>query len=107
MYKMDWDRYYQDQINKSNYNRLNKVSDFTGNQTESFIRSFGTKGQEGRFLNPFWGVQKLSQQVSSLIADETKNETLEKFINNQNEEVKNEMIKVKNTTKKRLKQNHS
>ena len=27
MYRMDWDRYYQDKINKSNYNRLNKVSD--------------------------------------------------------------------------------
>ena len=36
MYKMDWDRYYQDQINKSNNNRLNKVSDFTVNQTGSF-----------------------------------------------------------------------
>ena len=42
MYKMDWDRYYQDQINKSNNNRLNKVSDFTGNQTGGFIRPFGT-----------------------------------------------------------------
>ena len=41
MYKMDLDRYYQDQINKSTYNRLNKVSDFTENQT---------KGQEGGFL---------------------------------------------------------
>ena len=39
---MDWDRYYQDQINKSNNKRLNKVSDFTGNQTGDFIRSFGT-----------------------------------------------------------------
>ena len=34
---MDWDRYYQDQINKSSNNRLNKVSDFTGNQTGGFI----------------------------------------------------------------------
>ena len=41
MYKMDWDRYYQDQINKSTDNRLNKVSYFTGNQTGGFIRSFG------------------------------------------------------------------
>ena len=39
---MDWDRYNQDQINKSNNNRLNKVSDFSGNQTGGFIRSFGT-----------------------------------------------------------------
>ena len=38
---MDWDRYYQDQINKSNNIILNKVSDFTGNQTGG-IRSFGT-----------------------------------------------------------------
>ena len=58
---MDWDRYYQDQLNKSYNNRLNKVSDFTGNQTRGFIRSFGTKRQEGGFFNPFWGVKKLSQ----------------------------------------------
>ena len=38
---MDWERYYQDQINKSNNKRLNKVSDFAGNQTGGFIRSFG------------------------------------------------------------------
>ena len=42
MYKMDWERYYQDQINKSTNNRLNKVSDFTGNQTGGFIKPFGT-----------------------------------------------------------------
>ena len=39
---MDWDRYYQDQIDKSAKSRLNKVSDFTGNQTGGFIRPFGT-----------------------------------------------------------------
>ena len=39
--KMDWERYYQDQIIKSTNNRLNKVEDFTGNQTGGFIRSFG------------------------------------------------------------------
>ena len=38
---MDWERYYQDQINKSNNKRLNKVSDFAGNQTGGFMRSFG------------------------------------------------------------------
>ena len=43
---MDWDIYYQDQINKSNNNILNNVSDFTGNQTGGFIGSFG-EGQEG------------------------------------------------------------
>ena len=30
---MDWNRYFQDQINKSNNKTLNKVSDFTGNHT--------------------------------------------------------------------------
>ena len=39
---MDWERYYLDQINKYNNNRLIKVSDFTGNQTGGFIRFFGT-----------------------------------------------------------------
>jgi len=38
---MEWERYYQDQINKSNNKRLNKVSDFAGNQTGGFMRSFG------------------------------------------------------------------
>ena len=52
---MDWVKYYQDQINKSTYNRLNKVEDFTGNQ-----QVFKGKGQEGGFLTPFGGVQKLS-----------------------------------------------
>ena len=33
---MDWVKYYQDQINKSTNNRLNKVEDFTGNQTGGF-----------------------------------------------------------------------
>ena len=33
---MDWERYYQDQINKSNNKRLNKVSDFARNQTGGF-----------------------------------------------------------------------
>ena len=42
MYKMYWDTYYQDQINKSNNKRLNKLSDFTGNQTGGYIRSLGT-----------------------------------------------------------------
>ena len=37
IYKMDWVRYYQDQINKSTNNILNKVSDFTGTQTGGFI----------------------------------------------------------------------
>ena len=149
--RMDWDRYYQDKINKYNDNILNKVSNFTGNQTGCFIRSFGTffweqyaklrkwlhpedyqravdenyqrvkeenkekrkklverrkkiselygEGQERGFFNPFSGVQKLSQQVSNLIADETKNKTIEKFIDNQNEKVKNEMIKVKDSVK--------
>ena len=91
---MDWVKYYQDQINKSTYNRLNKVEDFTGNQ-----QVFKGKGQEGGFFNPFWGVQKLSQQVSNLIADENKNKTIEKFIDNQNEKVKSEMIKVKDSVK--------
>ena len=45
------------------------------------------------------GVQKLSQQVSNLIADENKNKTIEKFIDNQNEKVKSEMIKVKDSVK--------
>ena len=71
--RMDWGIYYQDQITKSNINRLNKVQDFTGNETV-FIRSFGEE-QEGGFLNLFWNVLKLSQQVSNLIADETKNKT--------------------------------
>ena len=42
---MDCVKYYQDQINKSTYNRLNKVEDFTGNQTGGlsfFAREFGT-----------------------------------------------------------------
>ena len=38
---MDWERYYQDQIKKSYSKRLNKVSDFVGNQTGGFMRSFG------------------------------------------------------------------
>ena len=42
--RMDWIKYYQDQINKSSYNRLNKVEEFTGNQTGGFsffARKFG------------------------------------------------------------------
>ena len=39
---MDWDIYYQDQINKSNNNRFITVSDFIANQMGGFIRSFGT-----------------------------------------------------------------
>ena len=35
--RMDWVKYYQDQLNKSNNNRLNKVEDFTGNQTYIII----------------------------------------------------------------------
>ena len=29
---MDWNNYYNEQINKSNNHTLNKVSDFNGNQ---------------------------------------------------------------------------
>ena len=76
---MDWFKYYQDQIYKSIYNRLNKVDDFMENKT---------KGLEGGFFNPFWEVKKLSQQVSNLQADETKNKRKEKFIDNQNEMIK-------------------
>ena len=36
-----WDNYYKEQINKSNNHTLNKVSDFTGNQTGGFIRPLG------------------------------------------------------------------
>ena len=39
---MDWVKYYQDQINKSTDYGLNKVEDFTWNQTGGFIRSLGT-----------------------------------------------------------------
>ena len=91
---MDWVKYYQDQINKSTNNRLNKVEDFTGNQ-----QVFKGKGQEWGSFNPVWGVHKLSQQVSNQIADENKNKTIEKFIDNRNEKVKSEMIKVKDSVK--------
>ena len=47
------------------------------------------------FLTHSGGLNKLSQQVSNLIADETKIKTIERFIDDQNEKVKNEMIKVK------------
>ena len=65
---MDWVKYYQDQINKSNYNRLNKVEDFTGNQT---------KGQEGGFYPfiPIWVIKKLVQ--------DNQNEKVENFTGNQ------------------------
>ena len=46
---MDWERYYQDQIKKSYSKRLNKVSDFVGNQTGGgFMRSFGIFLQENK-----------------------------------------------------------
>ena len=38
---MDWNSYFKEQISKSNNHPLNKVNDFTGNQTEGFIRPFG------------------------------------------------------------------
>ena len=41
--KIDWDRYYQDQKDKSNNQRLNKVSDFAGNKVAD------TKYQMGGF----------------------------------------------------------
>ena len=54
MYKMDWDRYNQDQINKSTNNRLNKVSDFIGNQTTGVIRSFVTFSWKQNFALRKW-----------------------------------------------------
>jgi hypothetical protein len=38
---MDWNNYYNEQIDKSKNYTLNKVSDFSGNQTGGFIRPFG------------------------------------------------------------------
>ena len=55
--RMDWAKYYQDQINKSNNNRLNKLEDFTGN--------YIGKGKEGGFFNPFWEAFSISQQFNS------------------------------------------
>ena len=57
------------------------------------------KEQEGVFFNPFWRGQKLSQHANRLIADERKNKTLKKFIDKQNEKIKNEIIKVKDNVK--------
>ena len=38
---MDWNNYFKEQINKSSNQSLNKVNDFTGNQTRGFIRPVG------------------------------------------------------------------
>jgi len=38
---MDWNNYFKEQISKSSNHPLNKVNDFTGNQTGGFIRPFG------------------------------------------------------------------
>ena len=37
---MDWNNYFIE-INKSSNHPLNKVNDFTGNQTGGFLRPFG------------------------------------------------------------------
>ena len=68
---MDWVKYYQDQINKSTYNRLNKVEDFTGNQT---------KGQEGGFYTfiPFWVIKKIQDHQNEKVEDFTGNQTSSK-----------------------------
>ena len=38
---MDWHNYFKEQINKSSNHPINKVNDFTGNQTGGFIRPSG------------------------------------------------------------------
>ena len=38
---MDWNNYYNEQIDKSKNYTLNKVSDFSGNQTGGFIKPLG------------------------------------------------------------------
>ena len=71
--RMDWVKYYQDQINKSTNNRLNKVEDFTGNQTGGFsffAREFGTFiGKKNyafrKWLNPK-GIQALEEHIQSV-----------------------------------------
>ncbi len=38
---MDWNNYYNEQIDKSKNYTINKVSDFSGNQTGGFIKPLG------------------------------------------------------------------
>ena len=51
---MDWDRYYQDQKNKFNNDRINKLSDFTGN-TKSDRRFWRLEPFKYiKFFGSFW-----------------------------------------------------
>ena len=59
---MDWDRYYKEQIIKSNNNTLNNVTYLTGNYTFNNVTYF-TENQTVGFINKDWLQNKLKRSV--------------------------------------------
>ena len=72
---MDWNNYFSDQINKSKNHPLNKVNDFTGNQTGGFIRPFGNFLREQNIkFNKWLYPEKYKQMVERIKQAKDANE---------------------------------